>query len=336
MKNIMKKLMSLILVVTLAMSVTVQFSESAEAAEYINSGIYVMSKGIGANVGTYYIVVEKKNGNYWLSVYNGKSNYRANKISLGTFPWKISTNSYRIEGQATRIDLVWKTRSKIKVTQTGPNCAGFNMTGTYRKAENYTAPSKPYLAKAESYKNGIRLKWPNKFTSGDYVDVYRIYRNSGNGGFVPIATINATSKYSKSSDGKYVYYYDSTAKEGVRYSYKIRSYRSGKYSYMSNIKPGMYIKAPSSVSISRASFGRLSLSWYNVKGATSYKVYRKTGSSGKWDMIKTVSSDKTNGLTGRLTFRDSNVTSGKRYYYCVKAYRSGYLSEKSRTVSCVA
>ena len=54
------------------------------------------------------------------------------------------------------------------------------------------------------------------------------------------------------------------------------------------------------------------LSWNKVIGANGYTVYRSTSLNGKYTAIKN---------TTKLTYSNSGLTSGKKYYYIVKAYR---------------
>lgn len=64
---------------------------------------------------------------------------------------------------------------------------------------------------------------------------------------------------------------------------------------VSNHKKGIYLK------------------WNAVAGATSYKVYRKTGSNGAYEVISTQ-------LATSRTYTDKNVQNGGTYYYRIHAY----------------
>jgi hypothetical protein len=70
------------------------------------------------------------------------------------------------------------------------------------------------------------------------------------------------------------------------------------------------------VTIANAATG-VKVSWNKVTGASSYKVYRKTG-SGSWVEIKS-------GLTG-TSYTDTTAKKGTTYYYTVRAVKGTQLS----------
>ena len=55
------------------------------------------------------------------------------------------------------------------------------------------------------------------------------------------------------------------------------------------------------------------IKWSSVSKASGYKVYRRTAGSSKWTLVKT---------TGSLYFKDVKKTSGRKYEYRVRAYRT--------------
>lgn len=70
-----------------------------------------------------------------------------------------------------------------------------------------------------------------------------------------------------------------------------------------------------SMSISCTSYNALTLKWKKSIGATGYVIYRASGKNGTYKKIKTI----TKGTT--LTYKNSNLTTGKIYYYKVQPYR---------------
>ncbi len=71
--------------------------------------------------------------------------------------------------------------------------------------------------------------------------------------------------------------------------------------------------------------GRLRLTWEDVDGAKSYRIYRSTRKTGNYDRIKS---------TSATSYTDSSAKVGKTYYYCVKAvYNNGGTSDTSNKVS---
>lgn len=79
----------------------------------------------------------------------------------------------------------------------------------------------------------------------------------------------------------------------------------------------------------------VTLTWKKVSGADGYEIYRGEGASGSYTKIKTI----TNGST--LTYKNTGLSIGKKYYYKVRAYdkqgsktvRGKYSSSKSVTVT---
>ena len=72
-----------------------------------------------------------------------------------------------------------------------------------------------------------------------------------------------------------------------------------------------------------ASYNKVKVTWKKVSGATGYKVYRATSKTGKYKLVKSV---KTN------TYTDSKLTTGKTYYYKVKATNKTASSAYSKVV----
>lgn len=75
----------------------------------------------------------------------------------------------------------------------------------------------------------------------------------------------------------------------------------------------------------------ITLSWEKVKGADGYEIYRKTGKDGEYKKIKTITSGKT------VTYKNTGLTVGKKYYYKVRAYdgstKGKYSTAKSVTLT---
>lgn len=79
----------------------------------------------------------------------------------------------------------------------------------------------------------------------------------------------------------------------------------------------------------------VTLTWKKVSGADGYEIYRRTGTSGSYTKIKTITSGST------LTYKNTGLSIGKKYYYKVRAYdkqgsktvRGKYSSSKSAAVT---
>ena len=68
------------------------------------------------------------------------------------------------------------------------------------------------------------------------------------------------------------------------------------------------------VKASSKSYNSIKITWNKATGADGYKIYRATSKSGKYSAIKTVTSAST------LSYTNTGLTTGKTYYYKVRAY----------------
>lgn len=72
--------------------------------------------------------------------------------------------------------------------------------------------------------------------------------------------------------------------------------------------PELYAKAVGST--------KVQLSWIADENADGYKIYRSTKKSGSYKLIKTIKSNSTEKFT------NTKLTTGKKYYYKIRSYRS--------------
>ena len=114
---------------------------------------------------------------------------------------------------------------------------------------------------------------------------------------------------------------------------------SNTFSVLRNII-GIVPVAPSNLTLNVVSSSQITLTWKdNSDNEESFKIERKTGTSGSYAEIKTVSANTT-------TFPDNGLDDGTQYYYRVRAYNgagnSGYCPEANDTTilpapsNCVA
>lgn len=68
------------------------------------------------------------------------------------------------------------------------------------------------------------------------------------------------------------------------------------------------------LSLKQSSKTSVKLSWDRVSGADGYEIYRKTGTDGTYKKIKTITSGKT------LTYKNTGLALGRKYYYKVRAF----------------
>ena len=103
----------------------------------------------------------------------------------------------------------------------------------------------------------------------------------------------------------------------------------GYYKTIHVIDPNMPAKQrdiPQSVKVEKYVPKKLKISWENVYGAEEYRIFRSTsGKDGTFKKIKT---------TTKTSFIDSGLTSGKTYYYKIKAVTADGVSNFSKMKKC--
>lgn len=148
----------------------------------------------------------------------------------------------------------------------------------------------------------ITLKW-NKVTGADG---YRIYKYN-----------TKTKKYEKLKDVTGTSFRISKLKSGTKYNYKVRAYTKDgdtiRGAYSSVFETATKCKTPT-LKVTSSSKGKASLSWTNVSGESGYQVYYSTNKSSGY---KKLASYKANVVKGSK----SSLTSGKKYYFKVRAYK---------------
>lgn len=162
------------------------------------------------------------------------------------------------------------------------------------------------LTSTSSY-SVIKLKWAK--VPG--ANRYQIYRStSATAGFKRIKTISSGSTTS---------YSDKNTKFNKTYYYKIRAYRTenGKtyYGQWSTVKSQKKRLSTPSISSTKSGYTSITIKWKKVSKATGYIVYRSTSENGKYKRVKTFRKGTS------ISFKDTNRTSGKSYYYKVRAFR---------------
>lgn len=206
-----------------------------------------------------------------------------------------------------------------------PNKKGMKMIAdTIYSASQSTSFVKTFPSKVTNVKatinshSSVRISWKKQNVAG-----YKIYRSTKkSSGYKCVKTTSSTS------------WTDKGLKTNKTYYYKIKAYskfgkktkKSSKYSAVVKAKP--YIDTPGSVKVSVAGNRSLKISWNKSKYAKSYQIYRATSKNGKYKKIKTTSS---------TSYTNSGLTTGKTYYYKVRAYNkvgkktyySCYSSKKS-------
>ena len=162
-------------------------------------------------------------------------------------------------------------------------------------------------ATSNSY-NSIKLTW-NKTVNG--ANGYAVYRSTSKDGKYTLRK-TITSKNT-------IEFTDTGLDTNTTYYYKVRPYRMiedkkeyGSYSEIVCAKP---VLSKTTITVSSTS-KKATIKWNKVLGASGYKVYSATSSDGTYSLKKTITSINT------LSYTNTNLVSGKTYYYKVRAYRN--------------
>ncbi len=174
--------------------------------------------------------------------------------------------------------------------------------------------------------NSIWLGWDSDWEG--YTGGYVVYRaDSANGEYKKIETV---------PNGK-VSFADYDVKDGQTYYYKVMAYKnvSGKYYYSDysevyeytvKLKP-IEIITPgktTNAKVYKQTAKSLWIGWDKAANADGYYVYRRTGTSGSFSKVATVTG-------GSQAWADYNIKNNTTYYYYIEAYK-----DNSGTVKCGA
>lgn len=180
----------------------------------------------------------------------------------------------------------------------------------------YDTHALSYLKTPEaSLKNttsGVKISWVK--SSG--ATSYYVYRKAG-----------SAKSWKKIAETKKTSYTDKNVKSGTTYKYCIRAVNSSlksKYG-SSNYEKIRFLAAPELEKIKSTKSG-VTIYWDDVKGASGYVIYRKTG-SGKYTQLAKVSGKST------VKYTDKSAKKGKKYSYRVYATYSSYKSSYDSSLS---
>lgn len=172
-----------------------------------------------------------------------------------------------------------------------------------------TKPSATSIQASSSSYTSVKVSWKKV----DGAKGYAIYRStSQNGTYKRIGT---------AASGKTVSYTDKKLTTGRTYYYKVRAYcllgETKVFSAYSNISGAKVVPAaPKTSTVSSVNYNTLKINWNKVSEANGYALYRSTSAGGKYTKIATIKNTKT------LSYTDTKLTTGKKYYYKVRAYRT--------------
>lgn len=159
-------------------------------------------------------------------------------------------------------------------------------------------------AEAEAY-NRVVITWEQVANA----NAYRVYRKTGSGGWKRIATTGNLSYVDKTA-GNTTYYYTVKALGN-----KWGSLVASDYDHIGAKVVTPFGGKTTWKSAKSAGYNSVKLTWGKVKGADGYRIYRASTEDGKYKMIKAVTGE------GTVTYTNTGLTSGKMYYYKVRAFK---------------
>lgn len=212
--------------------------------------------------------------------------------------YTTTSTKYEVKGLATAT----KYTFVVKANRT---YRGKNHTGA--ASSNYATFTAPNMVKGQKMKSQTTTSVTLTWNKASKANGYRIYR------------YDSTKKaYVKIADTKSTTYIVKGLKSGQSYKFAVRSYyktSSGvtylnpKYCTVSAVtKPGT-----PSYKLTTPKSKQVKVTWTKQTGATGYYVYYKIGSNGTWKLLKKTTS---------LNYTAGGLTSKKRYYFTVKAYKT--------------
>ena len=142
---------------------------------------------------------------------------------------------------------------------------------------------------------GISIKW----NAVDGAESYQIHRLAPEGDWALLTELTALS------------YQDRTAEDGVTYSYSVVA-KQGETLSSNELSAQIQRLAKPQFTVTNTKDG-ISVTWNQVEGAQTYRVYRKIP-GGSWETLNT-------GLTS-LSYIDTEAQNGTAYHYTVRAYNT--------------
>ena len=167
---------------------------------------------------------------------------------------------------------------------------------------------KPEVKAQSTAYNSIRVTWEPYENAKSYY----VYRKTAGGSFQRIAWVQDLTDLS---------YTDKTAVTGTTYYYTVKAasktWGDVVYSkYVTNVTGKASLDQGTITKAQTWGYNAVKVSWKQVAGASGYRLYYKTSPTGKYNYVTQIGKGSTTSYvhTGRTT--------GKTYYYLLRAYRT--------------
>ena len=195
---------------------------------------------------------------------------------------------------------------------------------TAKSGTTYTYTVKAYKSKTESsYNSGLSCKYlaAPKVETKLYTSSINLSWDEIRGAkeYVVYRKASGESKYTKLTTTSKLSYKDTNIKNNKTYYYRVKAVNGKTTSSYDTVKQ-LFLATPKLSSVKNTNTG-VEIKWSKVSGATSYRIYRKSG-SGDFKLI-----DKTK----KTTFTDDSAKSGTVYTYTIKACNENATSYYNKT-----
>lgn len=165
--------------------------------------------------------------------------------------------------------------------------------------------------------NGLKVSWGKISGASNY----EVWKATGSGSWSKVITTSKTSYVDKSIAYGKTYKYKVKAvgtSNGLERKSSFSSYKSKKISTI--YKPGTVIAKSSG-------YKSIKITWSRSYPAKGYEIYRATSKNGTYKKIKTITSGST------LSYTNTGLTTGKTYYYKIRAVSGSKKSSFTSKVS---
>ncbi len=191
-----------------------------------------------------------------------------------------------------------------KTTYTYNHCGGDSWTmysirmyegpKLYGKKTNVGVPK---ISSVENGADGVIVSW----SAVKGADKYYVYRKADKSSWKKVKTTKKSRTF-----------IDKTAKNGVKYTYRVKAVDGKKISQYYAGEKITCLGAPKLSSV-KNNTSSVKLTWKKVSSADGYYVYRK-GDSGSWKRVAKIKGGK------KVTYTDTSVKCSKTYNYTIRAY----------------
>ena len=160
----------------------------------------------------------------------------------------------------------------------------------------------------------IRIRWEQV----EGAHGYQIWRQEDDGSFRIVKIIGAREEEQALGQCEETAYSNTGLEAGKEYVYRMRAYmfREGNVvygAYSDDISVAVMLEKPL-LAVSSPREGRALLAWNAVNGAQGYQIWRSESEDGGYSIVKVVRQSDV------VSYTNTDLDSGKTYYYKVRAY----------------